>query len=174
MDHTLPDTILAGYRAVLGRDHGKYRNHVQRVFHACLLFDADPANATTYAIAAAFHDIGIWTDRTIDYLGPSMAQAEAYLRAKHMPGRIEEVKALIEWHHKVHRYRGPHERTVEVFRKADWTDVSMGLMRFGADRRRLREGRKRFPDLGFHAFLLKRIAQRFLRHPLDPLPMFRR
>lgn len=40
---------------------------------------AKKINAEKYAIAAVFHDIGIWTNHTLDYLDPSAGQAKAYL-----------------------------------------------------------------------------------------------
>jgi len=34
------------------------------------------------AAAAVFHDLGIWTDRTFDYIAPSIAIAREYLVAR--------------------------------------------------------------------------------------------
>lgn len=168
------DGLLERYRPSVGADHARYHNHVQRVFHNCLLLDADPSNAEKYAVAAVFHDIGIWTDWTFDYLAPSIAQAEAYLIKSGRAEWVTEIGAMVHWHHKLGPYQGPHERTVETFRRADWMDVSLGLLTYGADKRALRLNRKAFPNLGFHGFLVKQALKRFLRHPLDPLPMFTR
>ncbi|MFC5410200.1 hypothetical protein ACFPMF_12820 [Larkinella bovis] len=73
------DVLLQPFKPVMGADYDRYRNHVCRVFLNCWLLDRDDANLEKYAIAAVFHDIGIWTDRTIDYLAPSIAQASQYL-----------------------------------------------------------------------------------------------
>jgi hypothetical protein len=173
-DHEpLIDELLGRFRQEIGADLEKYSNHVHRVFEACVLRDADPVNREKYAIAAVFHDIGIWTAQTIDYLPPSIQQAGDYLNAKHNGALIPELTEMIYWHHKIRPYHGGFSVTVETFRKADWTDVSLGLLAFGTDRRLLRRLRQRFPNAGFHLFLLRKIGANFFRHPLNPLPMFK-
>lgn len=172
-DHEpLIDELLGRFRQEIGADLEKYSNHVHRVFETCVLHDADPANRHKYAIAAVFHDIGIWTARTVDYLPPSILQADHYLNATQNGALIPEITAMIHWHHKVRLYKGESSVTVETFRKADWTDVSLGLLTFGADRQKLRQLRAQFPNAGFHWFLIRKIGANFLRHPLNPLPMF--
>jgi len=158
----------------MGYDFERYRNHVCRVFTNCLLIDSAKINVEKYAIAAVFHDIGIWTNHTFDYLDPSAEQAKAYLEK---PGRqewIEEITLMIYWHHKVTKYHGKHEELVESFRKADWIDVSLGLLSFGYDKQKINDTRKSLPNLGFHIFLIKGTVGNFFRHPLNPLPMFRK
>ena len=63
--------------------------------------------------------------------------------------------------------------TVETFRKADWIDVTQGVLRFGLSRSFLRSLYSTWPDAGFHAFLVRQTWERAKRHPLSPLPMFR-
>ena len=48
-------------------------------FLNCLLIDCEKNNEEKYAIASVFHDVGIWTDHTFDYLDPSIEQAKIYL-----------------------------------------------------------------------------------------------
>jgi HD superfamily phosphodiesterase len=74
------DELMSKFKLVIDADYEKYRNHVYRVFLFSILLDSDKSNEEKYAIAAVFHDIGIWTDGTIDYLNPSIAQANNYLR----------------------------------------------------------------------------------------------
>lgn len=62
---------------------------------------------------------------------------------------------MIYWHYKVSAYIGKHQQIVENFRKADWIDVSLGVMTFGADKNKIKENKKQFPSLGFHFFCLK-------------------
>lgn len=166
--------MLKQFTAVLGRDYDKYRNHVCRVFLNCLLLDGNSNNEEKYAIAAVFHDIGIWTNHTIDYLDPSVAQARHYLKHIHKDEWGEEIESMICWHHKTTAYKGKYRTTVEYFRKADWIDVSLGLINFEADRKTIQWYRKQFPNNGFHVFLLKKIVLNFLHHPLHPLPMFKK
>ena len=66
------DEILAAHATALGGDARAYRNHALRVANLCFaLRPGDEAQLEKTAIAAAFHDLGIWTDQTFDYLGPS-------------------------------------------------------------------------------------------------------
>jgi hypothetical protein len=165
--------LLEMYRQDIGPDYEKYRNHVYRVFRNCLLMDSDQGSQEKYAIASVFHDIGIWTDHTIDYLNPSMAQAETYLIQTGQHNMAEEIQLMIYWHHKVTRYRGNY-RTVANFRKADWIDVSLGWLTFGYDRKNIDAIRSALPNKGFHIFLVRQIAKNFFRHPFNPLPMFKK
>jgi len=87
-----------------------------------------------FAIAAAFHDLGIWTDATFDYLKPSVGLAVAHLRDTDRESWIPEVSEMILEHHKLSPYRRDPHSLVEPFRRADWVDVSRGLLRFGLSR----------------------------------------
>jgi hypothetical protein len=168
----LIEDLLLKYKSAIGKDYDKYRNHVYRVFLNCLLIDSDKSNVDKYAIAAVFHDIGIWTDHTIDYLKPSIEQARIYLTESGKQDWTDEITLMIHWHHKITKYKGEHSNIAENFRKADWIDVSLGLKAFGVDRTKIKENRKRLPNLGFHWFLVKATTKNFFRHPLNPLPMF--
>lgn len=168
------DDLLLAYKPLLGKDYSKYSNHVHRVFLNCLLLDQKETMKEKYAIAAVFHDIGIWTNHTIDYLEPSVAQARLYLESVNKIDWAEEITLMIRWHHKVTGYCGKFEASVSVFRKADWIDVSLGLLHFGCDPETLKNNRRQLPNLGFHVFLLKKVFRNFLRHPFAPLPMFKR
>lgn len=168
------EELLQTFKPILGIDYHRYRNHVYRVFFNCLLIDNDKENDDKYAIAAVFHDIGIWTDHTINYLNPSMKQACVYLTNVGKRDWIDEINLMIDLHHKVSPYKGQYELTVETFRKADWIDVTLGLITFGFDKENIRINRRALPNLGFHAFLIKNISKNLLKHPLHPLPMFKR
>jgi hypothetical protein len=129
INHTI-EKIFDSFSSTLGGDYEKYRNHVYRVFLNCRMIDNEDENEWKYAVAAAFHDIGIWTDNTIDYLKPSMEQAKIYLIRENKQSYIDEVVQMIYWHHKRSAYKGEC-KTAEVFRKADYIDVSLGLITFG-------------------------------------------
>ncbi|MEJ0102450.1 MAG: HD domain-containing protein [Bacteroidota bacterium] len=168
------EDLLQTFKQDIGIDYDKYKNHVYRVFLNCLIIDSDRNNEEKYATAAVFHDIGIWTNHTIDYLNPSIEQARVYLSGTANEEWIEEITLMIYWHHKTGKYKGGFERTVECFRKADWIDVSLGLLTYGFNRREIKANRKKLPNKGFHFFLVKKIVKNFFRHPVNPLPMFRR
>ena len=164
------DAILDEWRDALGAAHGPYRNHAQRVFH---LARSRAGDERTLAVAAAFHDLGIWSDATFDYLEPSVTRAADWLAARGESSRLAAVAALIRFHHTLTPYRGPHAAAVEAFRRADLADVSMGLIPGGLPRRDYRALRRRFPYLGFHRMLIGLTWREFRRHPLRPLPMLR-
>lgn len=168
------DTLLTDFKPILGKDYLLYRNHVYRIFLNCLLIDKEKDNEEKYAIAAVFHDIGIWTNHTFNYINPSIEHAGIYLQQKNQQHWAEEITLMINWHHKLSKYKDVHHQTVNSFRKADWIDVSMGLLNFGNKRKIIRQQMKAFPTVGFHRFLLKSAGRYFLKHPLNPLPMFKK
>lgn len=171
----LTEQILASYAAVIGKDLPGYRNHVYRVlsFYTALN-PQDRPPCTAVQVAAAFHDLGIWTHGTLDYLAPSIQLARAFLAERGESPLAEQVSALIDEHHKLRPYRRAHAASVEPFRQADMIDVSLGLLSFGLPRPFIREVQARYPDQGFHWMLARASARQFLRTPLRPLPMFRR
>src|SRR5215469_16634767 len=92
--------------------------------------DSDsPVELEKIAVAAAFHDLGIWTNKTFDYIAPSVAIARRHLAARAMADWIPEIEAMIVDHHKVTPSRADPQSLVESFRRADWIDVSRGLQK---------------------------------------------
>lgn len=151
-----------------------YRNHCYRVLNFCLAFSDDSAEAMSkISIAAAFHDLGIWANHTFDYLEPSILHAREYLARTQQDQWGEEIATMIRLHHKLGKYRANPEWLVESFRKADWVDVSKGMLKFGLDSDFVSEALSRFPNAGFHKRLAGLTAQRFKTHPFSPLPMMK-
>lgn len=168
----LADEILGSYAAAIGTDLPGYRNHVYRVLNYFSVL-AQPATVIpdTIVIAAAFHDIGIWTDRTFDYLEPSVRQAKMYLAANRLGHLEPEIAALINEHHKVRPYKMAFAAAVEAYRQADLVDLSLGLIRFSVPLAVVRSARAALPDAGFHWRLVTLAARQWVRSPLRPLPM---
>jgi len=170
----LVDEILQSYAQALGPDLPAYRNHVTRVLH--FVFAIAPqlqSTAQPVLIAGAFHDLGIWTARTFDYLDPSSQLAHDYLEAKGLEALWPEVDQIIQQHHKLRAYAGPFEASVEAFRRADLVDLSLGLIRSGLQREFVRAVRMQYPNAHFHKRLVEFTGHQFLRTPLNPLPMMR-
>jgi HD domain len=166
------DDLLVPFTNALGRDLVAYRNHVTRVLNfAFALAPQLYEVAEPVLVAAAFHDLGIWTDDTFDYLGPSRRLAREYLSSRGLSGLAPEVEAIIERHHKLRPYRGLFAASVECFRRADLVDVSLGLIRSGLEVQYIREVRSALPNSGFHARLAALTLRQFMRTPLRPLPM---
>jgi hypothetical protein len=165
--------ILEEFKPSIRGDFTLYANHVCRVYLNCIATDKKEENAEKYAFAAIFHDIGIWTNKTFDYLEPSIHQAEEYLKGIKRGDLVNEVSEMIYWHHKVTSYTGNFALTVENFREADWVDVSIGLVKFGRSRKIINQNTQRYPFNGFHRFLVRKAMMNFFKHPLNPLPMFK-
>jgi hypothetical protein len=72
------DELLQAHAAQLGADFTAYRNHTYRVVNlGVALSAADPERLEKMASAAAFHDLGIWTDGTFDDLAVHHAGTKA-------------------------------------------------------------------------------------------------
>lgn len=159
-----------------------YKGHVYRVLnYTCAILGVEPGAAESQgvcadsiAVACCYHDVGIWLDRTMDYLGPSAAHADAWLVEHRQESWREPVRLMIESHHKLSRYTGAHAECVEAFRVADRMDVFFGIPSEGLPRDFVREVKQAFPTRGFHTMLAKGLTAYGLRHPWNPLPMMRK
>lgn len=173
----LLDAVLNQHAEQLGADFAAYRNHAYRTANLCFAMldpgSIDAARIDVISIAAAFHDLGIWTDQTFDYLGPSRQLAHDWLASNACGGKTSEIDRMILNHHKLTAYRGPHGELVEAFRRADWIDVTRGVVKFGVSRVFLKDVLSTFPDAGFHRRLMHLACGRLAHHPLNPLPMVR-
>lgn len=170
---------LAPYADQLGDDLTGYTNHVVRVLLLCDAIHSaaggegpPPTQRKEYLTCGVFHDLGIWTDRTFDYLAPSIALATDHLRSEGREDLAPLVSRMIDEHHKVRDYGGPDD-PVEIFRRADTIDVVFGLRRFGLPRATVRSIRRKYRDAGFHLLLVKLSLKRAAAHPTSPLPMFK-
>lgn len=168
------DELVEPWMPVIGRDFAGYRNHCRRVFlFAATLSGAEGESLRRIAIATAYHDLGIWTDATFDYIEPSKRLVHAWLESNGRTAWSEEIETMIEEHHKVTPWSCNPDWLVEPFRKADWIDVSLGALTFGLDRRYILEIRRRYPNAGYHPSLARLTFARMKKHPKDPLPMMK-
>ncbi|WP_027358658.1 HD domain-containing protein [Desulforegula conservatrix] len=176
------DEILEKWRNYLKKDYIPYKNHCCRVFNFCVaLCGENSKNIQKSGIAAAFHDLGIWTDCTVEYLEPSRKLAREYLEGANLNDWIAEIEEMIEQHHKLTTYEsksgfgsGPDNSwIVEEFRKADLVDVSLGMIKSGLPSSFVREVLSLYPNEGFHMRLLELTVQRLKTHPFSPLPMMK-
>ena len=167
------DHVLDGHASALGNDFVAYRNHVYRVANLCLAIVGDSGDVEKIAVAAVFHDLGIWTGRTFDYIAPSIALAREYLAAHSQDDWMLEISTMIADHHKITPSMAYPNSLVEPFRHADWIDVTGGLRSFGIPRAFVARLFATWPDAGFHWRLVQLTLHRFRTHPLTPLPMVR-
>lgn len=168
------DSILKAWEYKIGAQYHGYRGHVYRVFNFCLAIRAcTREEQDKLAIAACFHDIGLWSDHTVDYLPPSVTQARLYLEAQGLHAWVDEVSMMIDLHHKMRALNEETHPLVETFRQADLVDFSLGLFTFGIPRRFIRSVKKTIPNNGFHIFLLKGAKEWFSQHPFSPPPFMK-
>ncbi len=170
----LLEDILSHWLHHIGQDFDGYRNHCYRMIHVCwALHHCTEDEQQKIIIAAAFHDLGIWTEQTVDYLPPSIALAQRYLAHRGLSAWCEEISLMIDQHHSFKAVNHPRFPLVEVFRQADLVDVSLGWIRFGVDKGYFKQVQTTFPDAGFHRRLLQLGGDWFGKHPLRAPPFFK-
>ncbi len=166
------DSILASHEKALGEYFEQYRNHVYRVYNFAIPCVTLARDIEVLSIASAFHDLGIWTNETFDYLKSSIALARKYSLDNGLdPETTMEIETIIDQHHKLTRIK--NSTIAEIFRQADLADLTLGLVRNGRDRRYVKMIRSTFPNRGFHLYLLKIFLRNLLKNPFRPLPMYK-
>ena len=174
--HPLIDEILDARRD-FARGHlaafEGYRNHAHRVYNfARSIASWPPEDEDKAAIAAAFHDLCAFDG--LDYIEPSIEEAGRYLRETGRQAWDREVAYTIAFHHRVRPYRGEHASLVEPFRRADWNDFTMGLVRGGVPKELREAADAEFPVTDFVPKAIARLTLGWLpRHPFRPAPVFR-
>jgi hypothetical protein len=172
MAQTLVTAILTDYSSTLGPHFAKYHNHACRVYKlSCALLTPSDEQKYCLAVAAAFHDLGIWSHHTFDYLGPSEELAQTYLLQQGKAELIPAVLACIDLHHKLTPVK--NNPLAEAFRQADLIDLSLGLFRFGISPSLWRSLNRSFPKQGFHRFIAYKIVENILKKPWNPLPILK-
>ncbi len=174
LQHPLVDTLLQEHAGDLGGDMAAYRNHCLRVLnYYCWQRTPDESELRHAIVALVFHDIGIWTDGTWDYLDPSGRRMRDWVAANAPELDAELIEAMIQQHHKIRPWRGAHREAVEAFRRADWIDVLLGLAGYGVPKDFRRAVMAALPDAGFHLRLVQLSGKRLLTRPWSPMPMMR-
>jgi hypothetical protein len=170
------DQILEPFRPVMKEDYLPYRNHCQRVYQFALYLMPKPTDMNDFkkiAICLAFHDLGIWTDSTVDYIDPSRKLAMNYLDKNSLTEWKTEIDSMVDKHHQFLQGTIPDNSLTEVIRKADLVDFSCGLVKHGVSKEVIRQVQSNYANAGFHFRLLQLASAWFLRHPLNPAPMLR-
>ncbi|WP_371188770.1 HD domain-containing protein [Thalassotalea maritima] len=169
------EKILADDKSVIADDFDGYRNHVTRMLNFChfLAADISDEDSKKLQIAAAFHDIALWTHDRVDYLVPSYQECTSYLEKHGLNDWISAMQIIIDMHHLLTEYQGPHQRLAELFRKADLVDFSLGVIKNGVDASFVTQVKQTIPNAGFHKTLLRFSLKQLTRNPLNPLPMLR-
>lgn len=172
--HALLDELLEPWRSLIAEDFDGYRNHCQRMLSFCFALRAcSEEEQTKVAIAACFHDIGLWTENTLDYLEPSVVPALQCLDERGLGAWSDDIRLMITEHHRLRAVRDSRYPLVEAFRQADLVDFSLGLVKCGLSPSKVREVQQQFPNAGFHKGLLHKAGAWFVRHPFNPAPMMK-
>jgi len=101
----LLEETLAPWKHDIGSDYPGYRNHIYRMVHFCsALRECTDDERRKTIIAGCFHDLGIWSDRTADYLPPSIARAHRYLQQNSLEPWSAEIELLIDNHHRLREH----------------------------------------------------------------------
>lgn len=122
-----------------------YKAHVYRVVNFARALTPDAGDRDDkLAIAAAFHDVASFD--TLDYLVPSIAAQDEWLRRTGRDAWSEELALAVAEHHRLTGYKSPrpHAPLVEAIRRADLVDVSQGLVRFGLPKSYVKDVRAAF------------------------------
>ena len=176
MGEPLPllEDILTEWQDTLGADYTGYKNHVYRMVRCCLsLKECSTEETQKLIIAGAFHDIGVWTADTLDYLPPSIIPAMDYLKNRNLEDWSTEIELMITQHHKLRAYKDNVYPLVELFRKGDLVDASRGLCKFGLSRAYLKQLKSQYPHADFWKAGYKKLGKWVLKHPVNPVPMLK-
>ncbi len=166
--------LLLPFHELLGKELDAYQNHLFRLLQFCFAqHDFTKIEKEQLHIAAAFHDLGIWTAKTFDYLDPSIALATDYLQKKGQEDWQRTIELIIQYHHKFTPYTGQERQLVEMFRRADLIDISFGRLRFGVHKPFIKAVYNTYPLEGFHQHLWRLTQQHFKKSPLNPFPMLK-
>jgi hypothetical protein len=88
------DEVLHDNASELGHDFIAYRNHAYRVVNLCADIVKDSVDIEKIAVAAVFHDLGIWTNKTFDYIAPSVALAREHFAAHVNFGSLRDAHGV--------------------------------------------------------------------------------
>lgn len=170
---SLLDSIFDEWKTTIGKDFEGYKNHVYRMVNCCFsLKPCSEEEREKILIAAAFHDLGLWVGNTLDYIPPSIPPAIEYLKRRGLESWTKEISFMISEHHKIRQYVGPFP-LVELFRRGDLVDFSLGIVKFGLPEEFITKLKAEVPNAGFHANLVRLSVKWFVRHPFNPAPMMK-
>jgi hypothetical protein len=169
IQNSIIDSILYRYKEDLGDKFEPYKNHAYRVYNYAITNGMSKQDLDKLAIASAFHDLGIWSGKTFDYIDPSVDLLKHYSIEHNIEAKdFLDIEILIRQHHKLTKVKTLE--LAEVFRQADLVDLSLGLFRFKRSWNRVRDIKMAFPNKGFHSGLVKLAIRHCVKHPFNPFP----
>lgn len=170
------DNILGSWKQHIGQDFEGYKNHCYRMLNFCFFMNADALGTDQLAkekftIAAGFHDLGLWLNENVNYLPLSARLAERYLINHKRTAWLDEIRLMINLNHNLNPCQPEKFPLVEIFRKADLADFSLGMLTGGVSASFIHQVRLAFPNAGFHKMLMREQLKWFSRNDLNPVPV---
>jgi hypothetical protein len=152
------------HKDALGDARTAYYNHCLRVASFALYHlggKVSTEEAEAIEIALAYHDLALWSDNAMAYLEPSYERAKKNVNKDGKEAQIASlplIHDLIHWHHKFTSFKSSkgarHDLLVNAVRMGDWTDFTLGLLRFGISPGNIAEVKTTLPNSGFHKALM--------------------
>jgi hypothetical protein len=141
-------------KAIIGDDFSGYKGHIYRVLTYTQHFlKGDETYLPLVAEALVYHDVGLWTDKTLAYLEPSEERATIALKGKYSQEEMQLIHDIIHWHHKITPFTGAHAAVVDAVRRADWIDASQGFIHQGMPKEHISKVFAAIPEAGFYKTL---------------------
>ena len=169
------ESILKNYKQIIGNDYEAYRGHCHRIYNYIVLMkrSAELTQQDNYIleIAIPFHDLGIWTAHTMDYLQPSFEAASTFVKQNKLDVDLFVLKTIIVNHHKLTFVKD--NKLAELLRKADMLDLSFGRLKSSLTKEELDCIKASFPYKGFQLVIFKKLMKHALKNITNPFPMLK-
>ena len=145
---------LDEFKDLIGSDFPGYRGHIYRVLtYAMHYLENDTKYLDEIAVGLVYHDIGLWTAKTLSYVDPSCNLARSKLSKEFSAESLQIIHDVIYWHHKVNTFHGAHESVVDAVRKAYWIDATKGILNQGMPTTHILQFESTIANNGFHQTL---------------------
>ncbi|MFK7968744.1 MAG: HD domain-containing protein [Bacteroidia bacterium] len=167
--HHIIDGILNQHHEALGLDLLAYSGHCYRVLNYMRFLGMDEDDLDLALVALPFHDLAVWTEKSMDYLEPSFLLAKSYVEEKELDLDINHLRIIILGHHKTSKI--DQSPVAELLRKADLIDLSKGMIRFGLSKAKIAEVKSAMPYYGFQSIIMRKVIVHAIKHPFKPFPM---
>ena len=158
---------LKRYKRSIGDDYAGYRGHIYRVFSYTLykLRDKNLNKKEKEMIETAlvYHDIGLWSDKELNYIEPSVdTMIESLPDRQYTKKQIRLMEEIIRYHHKITTYSNENDEKdiVNTVRECDLIDFSLGMVTNGVSRANIKKVMDKIPNDGFH-YTLMTIGSRY-------------
>lgn len=158
------ESHLSKHKGIIGDDYNGYRGHIYRVLSYTLYKlqgKDDKRQRELIEVALVYHDIGLWSDKDLNYLEPSIEFMKKNIGNKYDEREVNLMTDIIRYHHKFTSFDinsmnkdAIYVDTVNAVRESDLTDFSLGIVTNGVSRGNIKKVMDKIPNDGFHKTLL--------------------